>query len=70
MQIHTKVFDKLLHFKYMNNKLYKQLLIYIDCGDTTGLCNYIDELTDKKYNVYQKFILTYSSPLHNFLCCT
>lgn len=65
MQIHTKVFDKLLHFKYMNNKLYKQLLIYIDCGDTTGLCNYIDELTDKKYNVYQKFILM----LHLYKTC-
>lgn len=65
MQIYTKVFDKQLHFKYMNNKVYKQLLTYIECKDNIGLCNYIDELTDKNYNVYQKFILM----LHLYKTC-
>lgn len=57
MQIHTDIFGKQLHFNYMNNKMYKQLLTYIECKDNIGLCNYIDELTDKNYNVYQKFVL-------------
>lgn len=65
MQIHTKVFDKQLHFKYMNNKVYKHLLTYIECKDNIGLCNYIDKLTDKNYNVYQKFILM----LHLYKTC-
>ena len=49
MQIHTDIFGKQLHFNYMNNKMYKQLLTYIECKDNIGLCNYIDELHENYY---------------------
>ena len=57
MQIHVTKFNNSLKFTYLTNRLYKKLITYINCNDNIGLCEYINTLTDAKYNIYQKFVL-------------
>ena len=57
MYIHTNIHNSICKYKHAFIKDYKKLLTYIWCRDGIGLCNLIDEWTDKSYNVYQKFIL-------------
>lgn len=57
MHIHTSFNDEVLHYKFITNKDYKNLLTCIYCKDAIGMCDIIDEWTDKSYNVYQKFFL-------------
>ena len=57
MYIHTNIHNNTLKFKNVFNKDYKTLLTYTWSKDNIGLCELIDEWTDKSYNVYQKFIL-------------
>lgn len=57
MYIHTNIHNNILKFKNVFNKDYKTLLTYTWSKDNIGLCELIDEWTDKNYNVYQKFIL-------------
>lgn len=60
MKLYIPLFDSHIPCEYIFNKQYKTILIYLHNKDYIGLCKYIDELTSKDLNVYEKFILMLS----------